>query len=397
MMEQVNDEIDDSLEDYAEQIMVRFWRGEEIPSKSNDPAIQYYLSEITAEYAQSKPSSGFTDSMLYIPLREETEPVRILSNIYKNVNGKHYELVVYTPTIEKDDLKEAILLGIIFLYLLLLFIIIVVNLWIYHRSTRPLRKLLLWMEEYKIGHENIELQNDTNIIEFRKLNEAAIHIMRRAEELFEEQKQFIGNASHEIQTPLAICLNRLEIFMEDETLTEHQLQGLNGMYQTLEYLTKLNKTLLLLSKIDNNQFFEKSDIELNSIILNFLQDYKEAYSYLNISVTLQETGIFKVEMNEILASILINNLLKNSYLHNVMNGELHIEITPSKLIFRNSGQKLALNPKLIFERFYQGDKKEGSIGLGLAIIKSICNLEGLHILYYFKENLHCFEIFGKRE
>ncbi|MDR2980432.1 MAG: HAMP domain-containing histidine kinase [Bacteroidales bacterium] len=396
MIDQVNDEIDDSLEDYSEQIMMHFLAGEEIPSKSSNSNNQYYLSEVTNQYAQSNPHINYVDSMIYIPLKRETEPARILTTIYKDENGKYYELVVATPTIEKKDLKEMILFWIIFLYLTLLLVIIIVNIGVYHRSTRPLRKLLAWMEDYKIGGNNVDLQNNTDIIEFKKLNEAAIHNMRRAEEVFEEQKQFIGNASHEIQTPLAVCRNRLENLMEDETLTEDQLQELAKTYQSLEYITKLNKTLLLLSKIDNKQFLEKSDIKLNEIIHQFIQDYKEAYFHLGIIVNVEETGIFKIRMNEILASILINNLIKNSYLHNIESGQLFIQITPSRLIFRNTGQEFALNPKLIFERFYQGHKIEGSIGLGLALVKSICNLENLDIHYCFTDNFHCFEISSKK-
>ncbi|MDR2083905.1 MAG: HAMP domain-containing histidine kinase [Bacteroidales bacterium] len=392
MIDEVNDETDDYLEDYSEQIMMQFLAGEEVSSKSNNTNNQYYLSEVTTEYALGKPHISYIDSMVYIPLKQETEPARILTTIYKDGNGKYYELVVLTPTIEKKDLKEAILFWIVFLYFGLLLIIITVNFWVYKQSTRPLHKLLSWLDEYNIGMKNIDLQNKTDIIEFKKLNEAAIRNMKRAEEVFEEQKQFIGNASHEIQTPLAVCRNRLEILMEDETLSENQLNELVKTYQTLEYITKLNKTLLLLSKIDNRQFIEKTVIELNNIIKKFIQDYKEAYSHLNISAEIKETGIFKIKINETLASILINNLIKNAYIHNIENGKIFIEITSSKLIFKNTGQDFALNPKLIFERFYQEEKKENSAGLGLSLVKSICDIENLNINYYFNDNLHCFEI-----
>lgn len=392
MIDEVNDETDDSLEDYSEQIIMRFLAGEEIPSKDSNSNNQYYLHEVTSEYAQSKPHISYVDSMVYIPLKQETEPARILTTIYKDAGGIYYELVVSTPTIEKKDLKEAILFWIIFLYLFLLLIIIAVNIWVYKRTTRPLHKLLAWMDEYEVGGNNIDLKNNTDIIEFKKLNEAAIRNMQRAEEVFEEQKQFIGNASHEIQTPLAVCRNRLENLMEDETLTETQLEELSKTYQSLEYISKLNKTLLLLYKIDNRQFIEKKIIELNPFIAKFIRDYEEAYSYMNITAEIIETGVFKINMNEILASILINNLIKNAYLHNVKDGKLFIEITPSKLTFKNSGQDFALNSKVIFERFYQGNKKEGSIGLGLALVKSICDLEKLSIHYYFNDNLHCFEV-----
>lgn len=392
IVDEINDEVDDSLEDYSEQILIRFLAGEELPSKYTASNNQYYLTEITTEYALSKPHVSYMDSMVYIPEKRETEPARILTTIYKDANGQYYELVVSTPTFEKDDLKEAILYWIIFLYVGLLFVIIVVNVWVYDRSTRPLHVLLAWMDKYRVGGKNEPLQNKTNVTEFRKLNEAAIRNMERAEEVFEEQKQFIGNASHEMQTPLAVCRNRLETLMEDETLQENQLEEIGKTYNTLGYIAKLNKTLMLLFKIDNRQFTEKQEVELNRIVNDYVQDYKEIYSHLNIQVEVKETGTFNVRMNDTLASILVNNLIKNSYIHNTENGQLQIEITSSALVLKNTGPNAPLHPKLIFERFYQGNKKEGSTGLGLALVKSICDMENLKVKYSFENNLHCFEI-----
>lgn len=392
IVDEINDEVDDSLEDYSEQILIRFLAGEELPSENTASNNQYYLKEITSEYARNNPHISYMDSMVYIPEKRETEPARILTTIYKDADGQYYELVVSTPTFEKEDLKESILYWIIFLYVGLLFVIIVVNIWVYNRSTRPLHILLAWMDKYQVGGKNEPLRNETDVTEFRKLNEAAIRNMERAEEVFQEQKQFIGNASHEMQTPLAVCRNRLETLMEDETLTENQLEELGKTHNTLGYITKLNKTLMLLFKIDNRQFTEKQEVELNRIIRDYLQDYKEIYAHLNIRTEIKETGIFRIRMNEMLARILVNNLMKNGYVHNLEGGQLLIEISSSGFVLKNTGLETSLDSKRIFERFYQGNKKEGSTGLGLALVKSICDMEKLTVSYSFENNSHCFEI-----
>ncbi|WP_298647127.1 HAMP domain-containing sensor histidine kinase [uncultured Proteiniphilum sp.] len=394
MIDEINDETDDSLEDYSEQIIMRLLAGEELPSESNNSNNQYYLKEITTAEAQNKPHIRYLDSMVYIPLKKETEPARILTTIYKDENRKYYELVVAIPTIEKKDLKEAILYWIIFLYFGLLLCILLINVWVYHESNRPLHKLLAWLNRYKIGRENAPLKNDTDITEFKKLNETVVKSMKRSEEVFEEQKQFIGNASHEIQTPLAVCRNRLENLMDDESLTKTQLEELSKTLRTLEYITRLNKTLLLLSKIENRQFSGTHEIELNSIIKKNIRDYEEVYAHMNIDVEIRESGIFKVVMNRTLADILVNNIIKNAFVHNMTNGKINIEISSSKLIFKNTGQGSSLDPQFIFKRFYQGNKKPESSGLGLALIKSICDLGKLHINYAFEEDFHRFEISG---
>lgn len=392
IIDEINDEVDDSLEDYSEQIIIRFLAGEELPSKASNSNNQYYLAEVAPEYAQSRPNISYVDSMVYIPIKRETEPARILTTIYRDDDGKYYELVVSTPTIEKKDLKESILFWIIFLYVGLLVVIILVNVWVYHHSNRPLHKLLDWMEEYQVGGQNVPLQNDTKVTEYKKLNEAAVRNMERAEEVFEAQKQFIGNASHEIQTPLAVCRNRLETLMEDESLTEGQLEEMGKIHNTLGFITKLNKTLMLLYKIDNGQFTDKQDITLNEVVRNYLRDYEEIYAFMQLHTEIKESDVLKIRMNEPLVSVLVNNLIKNSFVHNTKNGQVLIDISSSKLVVKNTGQDYPLNAKLIFERFYQVTQKNGTMGLGLSLVKSVCEMEKLTVSYRFEDGMHCFEI-----
>lgn len=392
MMDEVNDEVDDSLEDYSEAIIIRALAGEELPSANSGSNNQYFMVEVTEDYAAAHQNISYKDSMVYIMEKGETEPARILTTIFKDDGNRYYELTVSTPSIEKDDLKDAIRNWMIFLYVALLLVIITVNVWVFQRNMRPLYVLLHWLDGYRIGNKNEPLKNDTQVTEFRKLNDAAIRQAQRSEQMFEQQKQFIGNASHEMQTPLAICRNRLEMLMEDESLTEAQLEELIKTHQTLEHITKLNKSLLLLSKIDNGQFTETKELDLNALLKQYLDDYKEVYAYRDIGTEVIENGIFHVRMNESLATVLITNLLKNAFVHNVDGGHIRIEITPRNFTFRNTGEAHPLDEARVFKRFYQGSKKEGSTGLGLAIVDSICRLQHIGLRYYFENGEHCFEI-----
>ena len=264
MMDEINDEVDDSLEDYSETIIIRALAGEELPSKNSGSNNQYFLREVTSDYADIHEDIVYKDSMVYIVEKEETEPARILTTIFRDDNGHYYELTVSTPSIEKKDLIDAIRDWMLFLYVALLLVIIVVNVWVFQRNMRPLYVLLHWLDKYRIGQPNSPLKNDTKVTEFRKLNDAVRKNTERSEQMFEQQKQFIGNASHEMQTPLAICQNRLEMLMDDDALNETQLEELIKTHQTLEHISKLNKSLLLLSKIDNGQFTETKELELNT-------------------------------------------------------------------------------------------------------------------------------------
>lgn len=391
VVEEVNDEVDDTLEDYSEGLIIRALSGEDMPTASNGSNNQYYLYEVSESYAASHPQITYRDEMVFITEKSETEPARVLITIFRTEDERYMELVVYTPTIEKLDLLRAILGCIIFLYVLLLLIILSINIWVFRKNMKPLYVLLKWLDTSQLGKKNEPLENTTKITEFRKLNAATMAFAERGEKLFEQQKTFIGNASHEMQTPLAICRNRLEMLMEDETLTEHQLNELIKTHQTLENLTRMNRSLLLLCKIENGQFVDTRSVCLNDILAHYLDDYKEVYAYRNITVTVTTDSSFCVEMNDSLVSVLVTNLLKNSFVHNIDGGFIYIKITANTFEISNTGEK-PLDRERIFERFYQGQKKEGSTGLGLALVDSICKANHLKIDYTYVENRHIFTI-----
>lgn len=392
MVDEINDEVDDTLEDYSDLIITRSLAGKELPSKDIGSNNQYYLREVDNAYAVSRNQISYTDSMVYIAEKNETEPARILTTIFRNEAGQYFELVVSIPTIEKKDLIEAIFYLVLTLYVALLMAIILINVWVFRKSMKPLYVLLRWLEDNRLGRKRTELRNPTNVTEFCQLNDAVNAYASHSEEVFEQQKQFIGNASHETQTPLAICRNRIELLMEDETLKEEQIDELAKTLQTLEHVTRLNKSLLLLSKIDNNQFGEETHVVMNDVLNHFLEDYKDVYEYRNIDVDMTEEGLFEVDMNEMLATMLVTNLLKNAFVHNADGGKIKVSFNSDAMEFCNTGDDAPLDPQRIFDRFYQGKKREGSTGLGLAIVHSICQQSGLQIKYEYRDGMHCFRV-----
>lgn len=388
MMGEINDEVDDSLEDYSELIIMRSLAGEQLPSHDSGTNNQYRLNEVSKEYAQLHPAICYRDSMVYIEAKKETEPARILTTIFKDKEARYYELEVTVPTIEKSDLREAILIMIVGLYGVMLLAFLVIHVWVFRRSMKPFYRLLGWLETHHLGTKFEPLHNPTRILEFRQLNEAVGQYAAHSEALFEQQKQFIGHASHELQTPLAICRNRIEMMMEEDTLTEYQMEELAKTLQTLEHITKLNKSLLLLSKIENHQYSDVAEVHLNDILHRYIDDYREVYDYLDITLNIEERDDFQICINETLAVVLVTNLLKNAFVHNHEHGSIYIHIDKDRLVFGNSGDETPLDDQKIFQRFYQGKKKEGSTGLGLAIVRAICDLFKLdiHYTYYNKEH-----------
>lgn len=393
IVDEINDEVDDSLEDYSEQIIIRVLSGQETPMAVANSNNQYYIEPIDPQVAQQSPTTSFSNSTLYIDHKMEQEPVRTITNIFQDNSGDYYRLTVSTTTIEREDLISAILSWTIFLYVSLLLIIVAVNVWVYKRSYAPFFKILKWMDSFSVGGGgNRDLELETSVVEFKRLHQVAMGSMQRAEQAFLQQKEFTDNASHELQTPLAVCRNRIENLMEDRSLSEEQLTELSKIKNTLVNITKLNKTLLLLAKIENRQFVDKKLLILNQSITERVKEYQEIFEYKNITVNLVENGEFRLSINETLMNILIGNLIRNGFVHNVIGGVFNILILDNSVTFSNTSQGEPLDERTIFERFSKTKTKEDTTGLGLSLVRSVCQSEGLTISYYFKDDLHCFKI-----
>lgn len=393
LSDEIADETDDMLEDRAEAVVKRVLAGGEISATRPEGGHDYYLTEVTEEYARTYAHERYSDEELYIPERDDEEPARVLRQLFRDRTGRWFELTVMTPTIEKDDLQEAILWWCVWLYLLLLVSILLVAALLLHRMMRPLYALLRWLDAYRVGGENAALAIPTPVVEFRRLNDAVERFAERAEASFERQKQFIGNASHEMQTPLAVCRNRLEMLVDDaRTLTPEQLSEIAAVQQTLGRLVRLNRTLLLLSKIDNGQFPEVAEVDMTSLVRRTAEEMYDIYAYRGMRLTVRDEAPLTVRMNPSLAESLVANLLKNAFVHGDADGTVEVLITRRRLEVTNDGAAGPLDGTRIFDRFYRATEKAGSSGLGLAIVESVCRLYGLHINYAYVDGRHCFAV-----
>lgn len=389
---EIHDETDDALEDYAETIMIRALSGEELSSISAGTNNQYFMHPVTEEYAQKHEHVFYEDRDVYIKEKKEYEPARVLTHIFRMDNGSWISLEVSTPTIEKKDLIEAIFLWMSILYAVLIVCVVLTNYLGIRQNMRPLYKLLKWVNNYTPGKKNEALNNPTKIEEFQQLNEVISNAIKRSEALHAQQKQFIGNASHEIQTPLAVCIGRLEILMNDETLGEQQIMEVIKIRRTLDNLSKMNRSLLLLSKIEGGQFEKKVNVDFETILKNSVPDYDMVFAHQNIKTNLRCEQPFCHDMDESLATTLINNLLKNAYIHNVENGQVNITLTQYGMRIENTGTPEPLHEEEIYTRFYHTPGKKTSTGLGLSIVQAICALYELNIKYLFENDKHCFVI-----
>ena len=391
MADQIHDEVDDALEDYTTLIITRKLAGRELPHAGDGSNNTFTITPVSADYARIHSHYRYHDESVYIPEKREYEPARVITTIFNDAEGQYYELKVSTPSFEKADLFSAVLLWIVALYVLLLLITVGITMLIFYRNLRPLYILLEWLDSYHPGVNPKPINNPTRVTEFKRLNVALQSAIDRSEQMLERQTQFIGNASHELQTPLAIIGNRVEWLLDESKLTDEQAMELYKINKTLSRAVRLNKTLLLLTKIENSQFIETSQVDLVAIVAETVESLSEIYISRQIKFTTDLPSKFEVQMNESLASTLVTNLIKNVYVHSEQGVEARAAIVGRKLIVENQGREM-LDREHIFERFYQGSQRETSMGLGLALVAAICRHYNINIEYSFVNGYHRFEI-----
>lgn len=391
IMHEIDDETNDTLENYKELIIRKVLTDPSFDRNRFDEMTRYRIKEVPSEEADLA-ANIFYDSKTYIEIELGYEPVRVLKCYFMDAEGRYYELEIETSTLEKEDMVRTIFWSIIFLYFILICCILLVTHYVFKKSFRPLYGLLEWLKKIHPGKvvENYEMK--TSVDEFITLNKALIESVNRNRELYNQQKQFVENAAHELQTPLAVINNKLELLSENPDCTEEQLAEIGGIYKVLRSVIKMNKSLLLLTRIENKQFPETTKVNINTIIQSELENYTVIYANKEIHIHFDEQNILEVNMNNSLARILISNLLKNAFVHNYNGGTIHVEIAGNDLSISNTSNNRALDKKKLFTRFNKGDNSSESTGLGLAIIKSITSLYSIMIEYEYEDNAHRFRL-----
>ena len=390
IIDEVVDETDDTLENYA-GILIEHVLHDPSLLETEGSLMSFYKFRPISEKEGNHYQEVFYDSTVYIELEDENEPVRVMRTAFRMPDGQFYELTLMISILERDDMVEAMLWYLGALFLLLLICTSVGIQVILKGVFRPLHKLLDWLHGIQPGKEVPALENPTKIREFRQLSEAAVDMGNRSYKAYEEQKQFIENASHELQTPLAIVRGKVELLAESDSLTEQQMKELDEIYSTLGRAVKLNKSLLLLSRIENGQYTESEDVSVDEILENLLPDLMDIYEHKQVRL-LRKQGEqpFIIRCNHSLAQILVSNLVKNALLHNADGGELQILTTPDSLVIKNTGDT-PLDGEKLFRRFYHSiDGKKDSTGLGLAIARSIARISFLRLTYEWQDGMHCF-------
>ena len=396
MSGRIHKDTDMILKDYSDQIVSRKLSGQEMPDRFNGAYNTYYIKEVTPEYAADNPSPYYGEAEAYIRSQEDFASSRIRRQVFSDNAGNYYEITVSLPVFEQETLVEHVLWWTGVLFFILLITLLVIGLIVIDYNLKPFKALMKWMDDYVPGHPSDTVPADTDVLEFRKLAETVRKAVARFENEYEERKIFIGNASHELQTPLAVCGNRLEMLLDRPDLNEEIAEEMVKLHRSLQHLIRLNKTLLLLSRIENDQFPPVDEVDMTSVLKDSLGLNEEIYAHKSINSSIDVQGTFVCRINEQMASMLVGNLVKNAFVHSAPGAEIKVSVSADGFAVRNHGDA-PLDKSRVFHRFYlPGGRREGSTGLGLALAYSVCERSGLSLTYDFEENHHIFSVILKK-
>jgi signal transduction histidine kinase len=305
---------------------------------------------------------------------------------------KSYVISIFRPLDDTYDLIEGILLSFLIMFACLFVLLILINFLISRRVWIPFYNTIRQLNKYNLNENDKLVMPETGIHEFNLLNGVIQRMAEKIEADFQNMKEFIENASHEIQTPLAIIKTKIEMLIQTGKADHEQMDALQSINDSANRLSKLNSGLLLLSKMENRQFTEVKQLDIVPILKCIVEELEDLIQIKELHLDVKLDAPFIVNINPELSEILIGNLLSNAIKHNIRGGFIEIIGTEKTLLIRNSGLPLSVPEQTLFNRFVKNNAASKSLGLGLALIKKICEL--YHINYYYKcENtIHTFQL-----
>jgi signal transduction histidine kinase len=307
------------------------------------------------------------------------------------VQQQWYEVRVRKSLEETDGIIRSIIFITVITILLILVSTMFINRVVLGNLWRPFYKTLDTMAHFKLGQQEPVHFPATAIDEFELMNDMLKKVSGKAQQDYLLLKEWTENAAHELQTPLAIIRSQLDALVQDENLTEQQSKAIQCADGSLERLSRLNRSLLLLAKIDNQQFADIAPVGLTGKLEEKLVQFRELWQEKELTITTSLQPATPMMNNE-LADVLLNNLLGNAFRHSNVGGSLAILLNDQLLQLCNTGRREALQQEQLFTRFYKPVSASGSNGLGLSLIKQICDVSGYRIQYQYLEERHVFTL-----
>lgn len=303
------------------------------------------------------------------------------------VNGTSYRISISLSTVENGDLIGTLLLVVLSGLMLFLLAVNLLNRYLSRQLWRPFYRTLTQLKTFSVQQNNAPAFPPSQTKEFNDLNQSLEAMTGQLVNEYESLRRFTENASHELQTPLAVIRNQIDLLLRGGERSEEDYVIIQRLSESVSKLGKLNQSLLLLTKIERGQVPDAEWVGLQPLVEHKLEQLAPGLKNMSVELktSIEPTAI---RMPLLLVDVLLNNLLGNAVRHNVRGGQLGVFLSSGKLEIENSGEPLEISPDVLFERFRKESKSADSLGLGLAIVREICDKYGCGLQYHHHEGIH---------
>jgi len=326
----------------------------------------------------------FADTTEYDRREKQLVPVRRLTTVAQ-LGQRTYRIMVKQAVGEFEEIAQLLSIGIIVSFLVLLVLLLVLNSWVSRRLWQPFYLLIDQLRTYRLDAQAPMTFASSTIAEFDQLGLTLNTMSQTLHRQYTSQKEFTDHAAHEMQTPLAVITTQLDQLLATEPLTDAQVTLLEQTQGSVRRLGQLNKSLLLLTKIDNNQFAEASPVNLSELANRLHQDLQPYAQHRGLSWKSRIAPGICQPMNPYLAEVLLLNLMKNALIHARPGTDAQIVLTPSGFQTINEGQALPFPAGQLFDRFVKNPARPESTGLGLALVSQIAHRYGMCVTHNYDE------------
>lgn len=354
-----------------------------------DNVERFYSKEVFVSKSESECIPTFSDTVLIE--QEKYVLYRKLDFPYK-VKGKNYKISVLQSHTRTDVLITKIVIMNVGLAVVFFLILFFVNRHSVRNTLKVFYKTISKLEEFDLNNNNELNLDSAQLFEIKKLNSVIQKMADTLKRDFEVLKEYTENVSHELQTPLAVISSKVDQMMQSDNLSQQQMEHLALLMETTNRLSKINQALIFLTKIDNRFYTEVSNFSLEQLLKEQIELFEESIQQKKIQLTLNLVDPIHIYMDRYLAESMINNLFRNAILHNNDTRLINITIENNTFTITNSGEELTFSPDKIFDRFKRSVTNKKSLGIGLSVVKSICELYQFNLSYFSKNNLHTFII-----
>jgi signal transduction histidine kinase len=335
----------------------------------------------------------FKDTVLISGISTSPIKYRKLTTRYRNPDTNiHYKLSIYDQKVNDKILLKNLVIGVVFFFFGILAFLYFFNKLMLTKIWKPFEETLSRLKDFDLQKHDIIEYKSTKIVEFNELNKAVENLTIKSKKAYESQKHFVENTSHEIQTPLAVIKNKIELAFQNPELSENNAKILLEINEAANKLSKMNKTLLLLSRIENNQYVEQHDVNISSLTRKILGYFEDKIDAKRLKIHQEISPSIQVNGNKLMLEILITNLIKNAVYHNIEDGFIEVHVLEKMFVIKNSGEEITNSEENFFKRYKSGVNKSVSTGLGLSIINKICEVNSYKLNFHFSQSTYLLEV-----